>query len=587
MPKDNSKIYKFQVNKVLMTCSQNNISVYNLANGDINMVDNVFIYLLELFSKLDENKTNNYITKILIGIKEICEYYMEIEQSIDVELVTKIKSLEEKYNNLIEKTGAKSDENIIRIITEINYFIDQNYSNQDQSLISDLSEKVDKLTKEVSQNGKTIKQLSQQIIDQDRVIKKLNRDNQKLEKEYIKENNSLQEKIYEKDKQNECLYQQKNELEEQNRNLSLTLKDADSKIENLNETLKSILIRKTQDEVERERKKRREKDLDEYIILKLINNGYTLDQLSKELNSDDNTYSLGEIKESLARVKTRINIINPCKQSFPVEYKACSPLITKGGIFNINTNNNVYDVLLTSDWHIWNYHIENGTLIKELDKVYNYCTKNNINLVLNLGDLLHAVQHPEIKRYRDNLNVLDEMIEKMPYDASISHAVLGGNHDKYMLDIGFDPLKYLSDNREDFINLGYNDVYLTFNDENVKQIIGLHHPYESRTRINIEDTNAHAILNYLKEKKQQYNMRNRDIYIDFFGHFHTARIDSFNGYASIPPFIKGNEKNMNGVWHLKIYFDNENNIQYMIIKSLVGDEKLNPVMETVYQKNLK
>lgn len=586
MAKDNSRIYKFHVNKVLMTYSQSEISVYNLANGDVSIVDNVFSYLLELFTKLDENKTNNYITKILIGIKSFCEYYQEIEEPIDVELITKMRTLEEKYNDLVDQKGIDPDKHITEILTEIKCFIDQNYSFKDESIVSDLSEKIIKLNDKVSENEEIIKQLSAQIAKQDHIIKKLNRDKQKSEEDFIGQNNCLKEQLFQKNKQNEYLCQQNSDLEEQNKNLSLVLECNDNKIKDLNSTLESILNEKNKAEEEKEKKKIRENEIDECIILKLINNSYTLDQLLKELN-DDNNYSLGEIKESLTRIKAKINILNPSKQNFPIEYKVCSPLINKGGIFNINTNDKSYDILLTSDWHILNDHIENASLLKELDKVYNYCAKNSIKLILNLGDLLHAVQHPKIKRYQENMMLLEEMIKKFPFDPSINHAILGGNHDKYMLDIGVDPLKYLSDNRDDFINLGYNDAYVTFNSENIKQIIGLHHPYCPRTRINIEDINAQSIINYLKEKKQQYNMNNKDIYIDFFGHFHTARIDQFNAYATIPPFIKSNEKNINSVWHLKVYFDNENNIQYMTIKSLVGDEDLMPVMETVYQKILK
>ena len=76
-----------------------------------------------------------------------------------------------------------------------------------------------------------------------------------------------------------------------------------------------------------------------------------------------------------------------------------------------------------------------------------------------------------------------------------------------------------------------------------------------------------------------------DNYIDLFGHFHASRLDTINGFASLPSLFYDKERA--GVWHVKIYLDEKKNIKYMVFIQLLAVKNLNKISEVGYQKIMK
>lgn len=160
---------------------------------------------------------------------------------------------------------------------------------------------------------------------------------------------------------------------------------------------------------------------------------------------------------------------------------------------------------------------------------------------------------------------------------------MGGNHDKRMLNLGIDSLKYLEDNRRDFINLGYDDATIYFMKEGSSELIGFHHPSTLNYRLEVPDMQE-AICTYLRNLYKDNDINRKDVYMDLFGHYHKNIIDGFNHYALIPAFMKMNGQNINGAYHFEINFNEDNTINYILIKSIMPDRMHETISEYVYQK---
>lgn len=302
------------------------------------------------------------------------------------------------------------------------------------------------------------------------------------------------------------------------------------------------------------------------------------------MNDEGYNYTREEITESLKRLKKQVCIINPLSKSVPIIYEVSSPLITTNGNMEINNVTRTYDLLVTADWHL-SPEVEIARTLGKVDSLYNYCVANNINLILNLGDFLDVkpIGDP-YNQYTSNMKLLESIAELFPKDKNIVQAILGGNHDRKMLKLGIDPLKYLEDNRRDFINLGYDNATISFMRDNSSEIIGIHHPNTVGLQLDDFVSVREEINNCLKIAYKDAEFNRKDVYMDLFGHFHLPRIDAANHYALVPALMKLNGQNTNGAFHLKLYFNENNNIDYIVIKSIIPDRSFECLGEHVYQK---
>ena len=90
---------------------------------------------------------------------------------------------------------------------------------------------------------------------------------------------------------------------------------------------------------------------------------------------------------------------------------------------------------------------------------------------------------------------------------------------------------------------------------------------------------SHLDCHYPNEEER------KKAYIDLFGHFHASRLDMLNQYCSVPSLFKDRESN--GAWHMKIYFDDKNNIKHMVFIPLMVNDKITKASEVGYQRVLK
>jgi hypothetical protein len=176
----------------------------------------------------------------------------------------------------------------------------------------------------------------------------------------------------------------------------------------------------------------------------------------------------------------------------------------------------------------------------------------------------------------------------IPRAEGIYHAVLGGNHDRNTVRYGFDPIGMLCDAREDFINLGYTHSTVSLNGFcNLFGKFDIHHPETFDFSIYLkDDTIDFDLLNgYLDGIYAKQGRSRDDSYIDIFGHTHKSQFNYPGQYCYIPSYFEG--KGKRGACHLRIYFDEETDIKYMVFMPMAYNDKLVKGTEIIYEKVLK
>ena len=113
---------------------------------------------------------------------------------------------------------------------------------------------------------------------------------------------------------------------------------------------------------------------------------------------------------------------------------------------------NEIKVMVISDTHFGN-KLERLDL---LDRVYNYCIKNNIHLIFNCGDIIDGTFGQSEKRIKDTYGQIDYLIKKYPFDKSILTFAVGGDHDLSALRYNFqDIIEIIKNYRHDIIIENY------------------------------------------------------------------------------------------------------------------------------------
>ena len=176
-----------------------------------------------------------------------------------------------------------------------------------------------------------------------------------------------------------------------------------------------------------------------------------------------------------------------------------------------------------------------------------------------------------------------------PQDDNIVHFVLGGNHDRNISTYGFDPIKVLTEGREDFIHLGYNhsSIILSSPEADLGQF-DIHHPdtFDFPIDLTEDGINPQDIEDYLNTVYERCGQSREDSYFDILGHTHKSQFNCMSSYCYIPSFLEGRGKR--GAVHVRIYLDEEKGFKYMVFMPLSYNptNKLVKNNEIIYQKKL-
>ena len=549
-----------------------------------------------------EDISEKLLLKYIIYVDRF--YWWASEKELPaVNVVAKIRVFKEKYLEYVAQKGIEASDYIVKYIENMLAEIDKEYGKEEAS-----SEEVSKYVQSIMEMEAKIEQLTNDLAEARRQIsvhEKSKNDTKKKNNKNEIELTELRAKVKEYEAQIDELTQQVEKLkqratctQEEYDVLVTKYNSLQTKIETLTGDYKEIkktsdfqarkiakLEKKEEERVDAaaQRKSRLafEKELDDKIISLLFGGQYTISQIVDKLNKDGSSYSLIEVSESLTRVKLKLSIMNGKNISYPQVYGVCPPVIKIHTNLNLSVDTDVLDIMIISDLHLTEM---SNRVIKRLNTVYEYCAEKGIKYIMNLGDLFD-LSHNSVysyESYSQHQKLIDAIVRNFPHDDNIVHFVLGGNHDRSATAFGIDSIEEITKRRTDFVNLGYSHSSIGIKGNTNNELIGLHHPkgwvVES---VDDFDLGAGQITRYLEQSCSGLEKN----YIDLFGHLHASRIDTVNGYGTVPSLFYDKERS--GAWHVKIYLDKNKNIKYMVFIQLLAEKRLDKVSEVGYQRIIK
>lgn len=195
-------------------------------------------------------------------------------------------------------------------------------------------------------------------------------------------------------------------------------------------------------------------DINEQLIRKIMQ--------GKNLNEIEQLTGMSrkQIYERLKILKTQGYIFDRqyCYNG-QIYYKLGEVLQDKKASTTIVTSKseNTFKAVLISDMHF----CSGLERLDAVDAVYNYCKKQNINVIINAGDVIEgncSINGRTLgKELIENLeSQVKYLIDNYPVDKDILNFVCLGNHDASVLkNIGLDVGETLINNRHDIVPIGY------------------------------------------------------------------------------------------------------------------------------------
>jgi len=133
------------------------------------------------------------------------------------------------------------------------------------------------------------------------------------------------------------------------------------------------------------------------------------------------------------------------------------------GIITEHNQKNIKLVLI-SDLHLGN-SLERLDL---LNKTYDYCSKNEINIIINCGDLIDGTFGRDLKNIADIYNQIEYLIKNYPFDKNILNFAVAGNHDIDAIYSGHqDIIEALRNYRHDIVICGYTNAYINIKNDTI------------------------------------------------------------------------------------------------------------------------
>lgn len=540
--------------------------------------------VLELYykiykSKLTPSSSNKMIAKTIFVITLLLHDLANERMDIPKDLIEQLRTMKQEYYDFVEKQNKKSDADILEKLQDLTdailracvYTTEKEEQEEVKSDIQEYLTTIAELEKKGKQQEKAIDKRNETIEKQKQTIKELTTVVKEDEKQIKKSNatiSSLEAKLHGQEDQI-TKFQQTLEAKE------ISVKTYQEKLEELNSSLTETNS-KMSIYITRDAQEKKILEIERDVLKQICEEDKTLDEISDGLKRKNIVATRDEILACLKKIQKEVNIQKAVSNKGS-SYKLVPEVAPREYEITLQPMDNHLDLLLVSDWHV--YEVDKA-FFKQVDFVNNYCIKEGIHHIINLGDFLSFSRYKKDSKYIDAYYQLTEgIIEKAPSDPSISHIIMGGNHDRYLLNYGMNALKKICEEREDYFYLGYDHATIHLKDDLIK----LHH-FEKKFP-ELDQYDDRTLLHLLKSYYRSIHMdREKDIYIDLFGHIHRSMLNVDSSYAIVPSLTK--DRMQNGAWHIKIYFD-ENKIKNIIFIPLIADNCLQPVSEMVYMKKDK
>lgn len=209
-----------------------------------------------------------------------------------------------------------------------------------------------------------------------------------------------------------------------------------------------------------------EKDVDDHQahLLQLIKEGKNNREICEIFN-----ISFNQLYDELLRLKTKgVKYSRKYYSDGSIKYNK----ITKLKKLNENVNKTIITdnqennmkFLLISDLHFGN-EFENLGLI---DRAYNYCIKNGINIILCGGDFIDGSFSKSPQKITDLYDQIEYFIKNYPQDKNILTFGVAGDHDFSTLKrASLDIIEICNNRRHDIIIGGYNNAEINIKNDKI------------------------------------------------------------------------------------------------------------------------
>ena len=559
-----------EINRVLFTDLRAIISSPKRKYSEEDIIDylvNSLISYYESESTLTENDSLKYFLALVGGIAHC-------HNSLTEEMTSKIQHLKNVYDKYIYEHATKENESVREYWMALTKIL-QLESKSSAELETDIKEENDSLKEELIELRTANKALKDEVL---KLQTSLDKSLKKLKKERT---NSLKS-----EKNNEHLSDAFRKVTSEKANLELLLEEKAAERKELLDNIETLKSEHDSLPYKIGKETLQFKSIDDIILEQIASDGKTLSELEFVLKYQYGmNLSKKEILDSLNRIGSLYNI----RQAGNIieldpQYRVEAPIFKSEQIVNVPTDDKeVIDFLVISDLHS---DIIDDNVKMLINASYDYCAREDIKYILNLGDLFHESQ--KVLTKEDIINsyrLSDKMITDFPLCDTVKHIVLGGNHDKSKLHTGVDHLKYVCDNRSDMVFAGYDSAYLSLGESANKEFIGIHHLMLAREDMEIENPteSARKIINGKCLKK--FNNKSKT-FIDILGHLHRSLYDHEKGIYFTSSL--NHDRCCWGATHVKVYMESDGTIKYVsIIPLVVRNTSLSKVTENVYTRSLK
>ena len=186
-------------------------------------------------------------------------------------------------------------------------------------------------------------------------------------------------------------------------------------------------------------------------LIELLKQEKTANEIAQELNISNK-----QLFKRLFRLKTMgFNVKKKYYYSGDIGYSLYNdvPLQPLNSVDIITSpEEQKFEAIVISDLHI-------GSTDERLDllnRIYDYCVKNNIHTIFNAGDIIDGMFGHGDKLHDNIFDQIEYAIKKYPFDKSILNYAVLGNHDfDSLLKGGKDLALVLQKYRHDIVPIGY------------------------------------------------------------------------------------------------------------------------------------
>ena len=242
-------------------------------------------------------------------------------------------------------------------------------------------------------------------------------------------------------------------------------------------------------------------------ILELINKNISLNELIKltGLSNKQLYHRLNVLKNQ------GFNIERKYYYNGDITYQLTNQIIDETPAILTTKKDEIFEAVLISDLHITN-ECERLDL---LNKVYEFCAKQGINIIINSGDLIDGARGVGIKKIELIEKQIEYMLKVYPYDKNILNFLCLGNHDYDTLQINAIDLSAIINNkRHDIVSLGYEIGKINIKNDTLIVTHPLSGPCRKhRKKLNDMFKNSLILCGHRHTMKCSFHSNNSFVYI--------------------------------------------------------------------------